>query len=64
MEMLSSEIKESITDEKISYEDFLAHYEDTFAEWVDGRIIMSPPVSFKHLLFRKILAKYCLHLIR
>jgi Uma2 family endonuclease len=48
MEMLSSEIKESITDEKISYEDFLAHYEDTFAEWVDGRVIMSPPVSLKH----------------
>jgi len=48
MKMLSSEIKESIADEKISYEDFLAHYEDTFAEWVDGRIIMSPPVSLKH----------------
>ena len=46
--MLSSETKESITDEKISYEDFLVCYEDTFAEWVDGRIIMSPPVSFKH----------------
>jgi Uma2 family endonuclease len=48
MEMLSSEIKESIADEKISYEDFLVHYEDTFAEWVDGRVIMSPPVSLKH----------------
>ena len=48
MEMLSSEIKESIADEKISYEDFLVCYEDTFAEWVDGRIIMSPPVSLKH----------------
>jgi Uma2 family endonuclease len=48
MKMLSSEIKESIADEKISYEDFLVCYEDTFAEWVDGRIIMSPPVSLKH----------------
>jgi Uma2 family endonuclease len=50
MKIVSSDIRESITqsDGKISYEDFLACYEDTFAEWVDGRVIMSPPVSFKH----------------
>ena len=34
--------------EKLSYEDFLAQYEGTRAEWVDGEIIMVPPASERH----------------
>ena len=35
--------------EKLSYEDFLAWCdEDTWAEWVDGEIIMVPPASAQH----------------
>ena len=33
---------------KISYEDFLAQYADTRAEWVDGDIIIVSPASTRH----------------
>lgn len=33
---------------KISYEEFLEWYDEGFAEWVDGDIIMGQPPSFEH----------------
>jgi Uma2 family endonuclease len=33
---------------KLGYRDFLAHYEGTWAEWIDGDIIMVPPASKQH----------------
>jgi len=36
------------TMQKLTYEDFLAQYADTRAEWVDGEVIMSPSESARH----------------
>jgi len=36
------------TMQKLAYEDFLAQYADTRAEWVDGEVIMVPPASEQH----------------
>ena len=33
---------------KISYEDFLEHYDGVHAEWVDGKVILMSPVSNVH----------------
>lgn len=36
------------TMQKLTYEDFLAQYADTRAEWVDGEVIMVPAASAQH----------------
>lgn len=46
------------TTTKISYEDFLDWAdEDTLAEWVDGKIVMTSPASYKHQRLSKFLIK-------
>jgi len=61
MKAVSSELNSasSVTKPKgkISYEDFLAWCdEDTWAEWVDGDIIMVSPASTRHQLISLFLA--------
>jgi len=39
---------ETVSTEKISYEDFLVQYDGKHAEWIDGRVIMTPSESAQH----------------
>lgn len=39
---------ETVSTEKISYEDFLVQYDGKHAEWIDGEVIMPPAASTRH----------------
>ena len=39
---------ETISVEKLSYEDFLVQYDGKHAEWIDGEVIMPPAASTRH----------------
>ena len=41
---------------KMTYEEFLAWYDDSHAEWVDGEVILMSPVSTQHQLLVSFLA--------
>ena len=41
---------------KMTYEEFLAWYDDSHAEWVDGEVILMSPVSKQHQLLASFLA--------
>ena len=49
---------------KMTYEEFLEWYEEgTFAEWVDGEVILMSPVSKKHQLLAAFLAALLQHFV-
>ena len=39
---------ETVSKEKLSYEDFLVQYDGKHAEWINGEVIVPPPASARH----------------
>jgi Uma2 family endonuclease len=46
---------------KMTYEEFLAWYDGSHAEWVDGEVILMTPVSTQHQLLLSFLAALIQH---
>src|SRR6267378_2507621 len=46
---------------KMTYEEFLAWYDHSHAEWVDGEVILMRPVSTRHQLLTSFLAALLQH---